>query len=68
MHLALQIIELLYFFHAVANVDRAGAVMHLDGGSEEKGDETFAAFERELGVIARFKSDLHLMNTQRRDL
>jgi hypothetical protein len=30
--------------------------------------ETLAAFERALGVIARFKSDLHLMNTQRRDL
>ena len=38
MHLALQIIELLYFFYALANVDRAGAVMRLDGGSEEKGD------------------------------
>ena len=30
--------------------------------------ETLAAFERALGVIARFKSDLPLMNTQRRDL
>ena len=30
--------------------------------------ETLAAFERALGVIARFKSALHLMNTQRRDL
>ena len=30
--------------------------------------ETLAAFERALGVIARFKSELHHMNTQRRDL
>ena len=30
--------------------------------------ETLAAFERALGVIARFKSELHLMNTQRRYL
>jgi hypothetical protein len=30
--------------------------------------ETWAAFERTLGVIARFKSELHHMNTQRRDL
>ena len=30
--------------------------------------ETLAAFERALGVIARFKSELHKMNTQRRDL
>ena len=38
MRLALQIIEFLYFFRAFRNVDRAGAVMRLDGGSEEKGD------------------------------
>ena len=38
MHLALQIIEFLYFSHVLFNVDRAGAVMRLDGGSEEKGD------------------------------
>ena len=38
MHLSLQIIEFLYFLHALINVDRAGAVMRLDGGSEEKGD------------------------------
>lgn len=38
MHLALQNIEFLYFLHALFNVDRAGAVMRLDGGSEEKGD------------------------------
>jgi len=38
MHLALQIIEFLYFFHVFRNVDRAGAVMRLDGESEEKGD------------------------------
>ena len=38
MHLALQIIEFLYFLLALSNVDRAGAVMRLDGGSEEKGD------------------------------
>ena len=36
MHLALQIIEFLYFLYALINVDRAGAVMRLDGGSEEK--------------------------------
>ena len=30
--------------------------------------ETLAAFERALGIIARFKSELHKMNTQRRDL
>ena len=30
--------------------------------------ETLAAFERALGVIAQFKSELHHMNTQRRDL
>ena len=29
MHLALQVIELLYFFYTLANVDRAGAVMAL---------------------------------------
>jgi hypothetical protein len=38
MHLALQIIEFMYFLRALSNVDRAGAVMRLDGGSEEKGD------------------------------
>ena len=38
MHLALQIIEFLYFLRALLNVDRAGAVMRLDGGSEEKRD------------------------------
>ena len=38
MHLALQIIEFLYFSRALPNTDRAGAVMRLDGGSEEKGD------------------------------
>ena len=38
MHLALQIIEFLYFSRALSNVDQAGAVMRLDGGSEEKGD------------------------------
>ena len=38
MHLALQIIEFLYFLRALLNVDRAGAVMRLDGGSEEKVD------------------------------
>jgi len=38
MHPALQIIEFLYFSRALSNVDRAGAVMRLDGGSEEKGD------------------------------
>ena len=38
MHLALQIIEFLYFLHALINVDQAGAVMRLDGGSEEKRD------------------------------
>jgi len=38
MHLALQIIEFLYFLRAFSNVDRAGAVMRLDGGSEEKAD------------------------------
>ena len=31
-------IEFLYFSRALLNVDRAGAVMRLDGGSEEKGD------------------------------
>ena len=30
--------------------------------------ETLAALERALGVIAQFKSELHQMNTQRRDL
>ena len=30
--------------------------------------ETLAAFERALGVIARFKSELHHTNTQGRDL
>ena len=38
MHLALQIIEFLFFSRALPNVDRAGAVMRLDGGSEVKGD------------------------------
>ena len=38
MHLALQILEFLYFSRALFNVDQAGAVMRLDGGSEEKGD------------------------------
>ena len=38
MHLVLQIIEFLYFSRALTNVDQAGAVMHLDWGSEEKGD------------------------------
>ena len=38
MHLALQIIELLYFLRALSNIDRAGAVMRLDAESEEKGD------------------------------
>ena len=38
MHPALQIIEFLYFYRALPNVDWAGAVMRLDGGSEEKGD------------------------------
>ena len=38
MHLALQIIEFMYFSSDFCNVDRAGAVMRLDGGSEEKGD------------------------------
>ena len=38
MHLTLQIIELMYFSRALSDVDRAGAVMRLDGGSEEKGD------------------------------
>ena len=38
MHLSLQIIEFLYFLHALINVDRAGTVMRLDGGSEEKRD------------------------------
>ena len=38
MRLALQIIVFLYFYRALSNVDRAGAVMRLDGGSEEKGD------------------------------
>ena len=38
MHLALQIIEFQYFSRALSNVDQAGAVMLLDGGSEEKGD------------------------------
>ena len=38
MHPALQIIEFLYFSRAFRNVDRAGAVMRLDGGSEEKRD------------------------------
>jgi len=38
MHLALQIIDFPYFLRALLNVDRAGAVMRLDGGSEEKGD------------------------------
>ena len=36
MHLALQIIELLYFFTFAINVYWAGAKMRLDGGSEEK--------------------------------
>jgi hypothetical protein len=30
--------EFMYFFRDFRNVDRAGAVMRLDGGSEEKGD------------------------------
>ena len=30
--------------------------------------ETLATFERALGVIAQFKSELHQINTQRRDL
>ena len=30
--------------------------------------ETLAAFERALGVIGRFKSELYHMNKQRRDL
>jgi hypothetical protein len=30
--------------------------------------ETMAAFENALGVIARFKSELHHLNTQRGDL
>jgi hypothetical protein len=38
MHLALQIIDFMYFSSDFCNVDRAGAVMRLDGGSEEKGD------------------------------
>ena len=38
MHLALQIVEFLYFSRVLPNVDRAGVVMRLDGGSEEKGD------------------------------
>ena len=38
MHPALQVIEFLYFSCVLSNVDRAGAVMRLDGGSEEKGD------------------------------
>ena len=38
MHPALQIVVFLYFSRALSNVDRAGAVMRLDGGSEEKGD------------------------------
>ena len=38
MDLALQIIEFMYFSSDFCNVDRAGAVMRLDGGSEEKGD------------------------------
>ena len=38
MHLALQIIEFMYLSSDFRNVDRAGAVMRLDGGSEEKGD------------------------------
>jgi hypothetical protein len=38
MHLALQILEFMYFFRDFRNVDRARAVMRLDGGSEEKGD------------------------------
>ena len=38
MHPALQIIEFQYLFRALLNVVRAGAVMRLDGGSEEKGD------------------------------
>ena len=38
MYPALQNIEFLYFSRALLNVDRAGAVMRLDGGSEEKGD------------------------------
>ena len=38
MHPALQIIEFLYFSRTLPNVDQAGAVMRLDGGSEEKGD------------------------------
>lgn len=38
MHPALQFIEFLYFLRFLINGDRAGAVMRLDGGSEEKGD------------------------------
>lgn len=38
MRLTLQIIEFLFFSRALSNVDRAGAVMRLDGGSKEKGD------------------------------
>ena len=36
MHLALQIIEFLYFSRALPNVDRAGAVMRLDGNPKKK--------------------------------
>ena len=45
--------------------DRAHARGRLTRISEP---ETLAAFERALGVIVRFKSELHHMNTQRRDL
>jgi hypothetical protein len=41
---------------------------HLAGLTWISEPETLAAFERALGVIARFKSELHHMNTQRRDL
>ena len=41
---------------------------HLAGLTWISEPETLAAFERALGVIARFISELHKMNTQRRDL